>query len=112
MTITAVQVLEMWRDGFASGNADPVAEILTDDFLFVGSDGATRSKEETLQWVSTTPELVMSDFEVLYENEDVLVGAHSVVRSGGRGNGTVMFFARKEIGKISYWRVQRSTTTE
>ena len=111
MTNIGLKTLEMWRDGFAGENSDAIAEIMTDDFIFVGSNGDTRSREETLNWVSTTPDLVMSDLEVLYENDEVLVGLHSVVRSGGRGTAKVMFFARIEDGKLSFWRVNRADTT-
>ena len=108
---TALKVLEMWRDGFANGNPEPISEIITDDFIFVNTTGDTRSREETLNWVATTPELVMSDLEVLYENAEVMVGLHNVVRSGGRGTGKVMFFAQIEGGKLSSWRVNRADTT-
>ena len=111
MSITALKVLEMWRDGFANGNSSPISEIITDDFIFVNTTGDTRSREETLNWVATTPDLVMSDLQVLYENDEVMVGLHNVVRSGGRGTGKVMFFARIEGGKLSSWRVNRADTT-
>jgi len=100
MTITGLKTLEIWRDGFASGNSDPVSEIITDDFIFVSTNGDTRSREGTLNWVSTTPDLAMADFEVLYENDEALVGCHSVVRSGVPAK--VMFFARIEDGKLSF----------
>jgi hypothetical protein len=109
MTNIGLKTLEMWRDGFAGENSDAIAEIMTDGFIFVGSNGATRSREETLNWISTTPDLVMSDLEVLYENDEVLVGLHSVVRAGVPGK--IMFFARIEDGKFSFWRVNRADTT-
>ena len=111
MSISAVKVFEMWRDGFPNGNSGSVSEIITDDFIFDSTTGATRSREETLNWVATTPDLVMSDLQVLYENDEVMVGLHNVVRSGGRGTGKVMFFARIEGGKISSWTVNRADTT-
>jgi len=111
MTITALKVLETWRDGFANGNSDPFSEIITDDFIFVNTTGDTRSREETLNWISSeTDNVRMADFEVLYENDEVMVGLHSVVRRGV--NSKVMFFARIEGGKISSWRVHRAISTE
>ena len=106
MTITGLKTLEIWRDGFASGNSDSVSEIITDDFIFVSTNGDTRSREETLNWVSTTPDLVMADFEVLYENDEVVMGFH-MVSVPESPLSKLMFFARKEHGKFSYWRVHR-----
>ena len=111
MTITGLKTLEIWRDGFASGNSDPVSEIITDDFIFVSTNGDTRSREETLNWVSTTPDLVMADFEVLYENDEVVMGFH-MVSVPESPLSKVMFFARKEHGKFSYWRVHRLLISE
>lgn len=111
MTITALKVLEIWRDGFANSNSDSFSEIITDDFIFIGTTGDTRSREETLNWISSeTDNVRMADFEVLYENDEVMVGLHSVVRRGV--NGKVMFFARMEDGKLASWRTHRAISTE
>jgi len=101
MTITGLKALEIWRDCFVSGNSDSVAEIITDDFVFVRDDdegyiNASTSRDETLSWISNT-KVRISDFDVLYENDEVVMGFHMVL----------MFFARKEHGKFSYWRVHR-----
>ena len=104
MAIRAIEACEAFRNGFLSGNSAPLAEMLNEDFIFIGPTG-TRSKEETLNWVSSTPDLQQGDTEVLYENDDVLVGLFDLVRSQGRGTARVMFFARLKNGKLSYWRV-------
>ena len=109
MAIKAIEACEAFRSGFLSGNSDPLAEILNEDFIFIGPTG-TRSKEETLNWVSSTPDLQQGDAEVLYENDDVLVGLFDLVRSQGRGTARVMFFARLRNGKLSYWRVHLAPT--
>ena len=36
MSIEAFKVLEVWGEGFSTGNSGPLAEILHDDFLYVG----------------------------------------------------------------------------
>ena len=110
MAINALGVLEAWRQGFLSGNSDPLSEMLHDDFIFIGPT-MTRSKEETLHWVSTTPEMRLSDTEVLYENDEVFVGFFNVVRSEGRGTGRTMFFGRFKEGKVSYFRAHMAPTS-
>ena len=105
MTIKALEALKIWKEGFASQNSDAVSKIITDDFIFIGGTSGQRSREETLNWVSSTPDLIMDDLEVLYENDEVMVCLHSVVRAGV--NGQVMAFARKQDDKVSYWRVVR-----
>ena len=111
MTIKAIDVCEAWGQGFLTGNSDPLAEMLHDDFIFVGPT-TTRSREETLHWVSSTPEMRLSDTEILYENDEVFVGFHNVVRSEGRGTGRAMFFARLKDDKVAYWRVHLAPTSD
>jgi len=82
MTITGLKALEIWRDCFVSGNSDSVAEIITDDFVFVRDDDegytdASTSRDETLSWISNT-KVRISDFDVLYENDEVVMGFHMV----------------------------------
>ena len=110
MAINALEVLEAWRQGFLSGNSDPLSEMLHDDFIFIGPT-MTRSKEETLHWVSNTPDLQQSESEILYENDEVVMGFH-MVSVPESPLSKVMFFARKEHGKFSYWRVHRLLISE
>ena len=110
MSIEAFKVLEVWGEGFSTGNSGPLAEILHDDFLYVGPT-LNRSKEETLHWVSTTPEMRLSDTEVFYENDEVFVGFFNIVRSEGRGTGWTMCFGRFKEGKVSYFRAHMAPTS-
>ena len=105
MTITALEVLKIWQEGFTNGNSGSLSEIITDDFKFVGQTTGTRNREETLNWVSNTPELILDNLEVLYENHEVMVCLHSMAR--GETKGQVMAFGRLRDGKISYWTVVR-----
>lgn len=109
MAINALGVLEAWRQGFLSGNSDPLSEMLHDDFIFIGPT-MTRSKEETLHWVSNTPDLQQSESEILYENDEVFIGLHDIVRSEGRGTANIMFFGRFKDGKVSFFRAHRMIT--
>lgn len=108
MSITGLEFLKMWQEGFASGNSDTLSEIITDDFKFVGQTTGTRNRQETLDWVSSAAGMQMSDPEVLYENHEVLVCIHTIERgSPYNDKGRVMAFARKEGDKLSYWTVVR-----
>ena len=105
MSINALEALKVWQDGFASENSDSLSKIITDDFIFVGQTTGTRIREETLDWVSSTPDLKSDNLEVMYENGEVMVCLHNMERAGVKG--TVMAFARIEGGKLSYWTVVR-----
>ena len=111
MAIKAIGVLEAWRQGFLSGNSDPLSEVLHDDFIFTGPSG-NRSKQETLDWVSSTPDLKQSESEILYENDEMFVGLHDIIRSQGRGTAKIMFFARFTEEKVSYFRVHLVPTED
>jgi len=106
MAITGLEVLKIWQDVLVGGNSDSLAEIITDDFVFVRTDGASLSRDETLNWVSNT-EVRISDFEVLYENNEVVFGLHTAIRSPGAPSSQIVFLARKEHEKFSYWQVRR-----
>ena len=105
MPITALKALEIWMDAFLSGNSDSLAEIITDDFVFVSPSSEGRSRDETLTFTENAG-VRISDFDVVYENHEVVFGFHSIQRSDGPLS-KVTFFARKEDGKFSYWRTIR-----
>ena len=63
-----------------------------------------------LEWVESF-EGRIDDFKKLYENDEVLVGTHSVSAYSDEQASIVMFFATlKGYGKISSWRIHRSFT--
>ena len=81
MKITAKQALEAFQESFVNQNSAPIAELLSDDFVCVSSKNETQTKEEMLEWVASF-EGRIADFETLYENDEVLVGTHSVSAYG------------------------------
>ena len=95
MSITATQVLEVYQKSFVNGDAMPLKVITTDNFEFVMTDGTSMSKEETLNWVSNT-KFRIDDFNTLYENNEVLVGLHSVSEPD-HSLSQVMVFAKLRI---------------
>ena len=109
---SGTELFNAWKEGFEKKDSSKLAELLTDDFQMVSRPG-TRSKQETLDWTSAggNPS-VIDNLKVLYENDEVFVGFHNVVRSGGRGNGRAMFFARLKDDKVLYWRVHLAPTSD
>ena len=81
MKITAKQALEAFQESFVNQNSAPIAELLSDDFVCVSSKNETQTKEEMLEWVASF-EGRIENFETLYENNEVLVGTHSVSAYG------------------------------
>ena len=105
MAVTGLRALEIWRDCLEDGNSDSLAEIITDDFVFVSPNGDTRSRDETLTFTESAG-VHIDDFDVVYDNHEIAFGFHSTQRpEGPLSNAT--FFARKEDGKFSYWRTSR-----
>ena len=105
MAITGLQGLKIWQGCLDNGTSDSLAEIITDDFVFVSPNGDTRSRDETLTFTENAG-VRISDFDVVYENHEVVFGFHSTQRPDGPLS-KVTFFARKEDGKFSYWRTIR-----
>ncbi len=108
MKISARQALEAFKESFFKQTSEPIAELISDDFVFINSRNETQTKDEMLEWVAGF-EGRIGDFVTLYENDEVLVGTHSVSAYGEESESKVMFFATvKGYGKISSWQINRS----
>ena len=106
MSITATQLLKVYQESFVNGDAKPLKVITTDDFEFVMTDGTICPKRKRWTGVSNT-KFRSDDFNTLYENDEVLVGLHSVSELA-HSLSQVMFFAQMKDRKISFWRVHRA----
>ena len=108
MKISAKQALESFQESFVKQTSEPIAELISDDFVFISSKNETQTKDEMLEWVASL-EGRIGDFVTLCENDELLVGTHSVSAYGEESESKVMFFATvKGYGKISSWQVNRS----
>lgn len=67
-----------WKEGFANKDSSKLAELLTDDFQFVGATtGRNETKQNTLDRVNANPRsLAFDNLEVIYENDEVGVVLH------------------------------------
>jgi len=104
---SATEFFNTWNDGFAKKDSSRLAELLTDDFQFVGSQ-STRSRQETLDWTAGGGNggSKLDNLEVLYENNEMAVVCHSA-NSIDLGEGRVMAVYTKKDGKFSHIRMVR-----
>ena len=108
MKITVLKALEAFQESFFKQDPGLLVELLSDDFVWYSSDGETLSRKDTLEWVANYGARI-ANFESLYENNEVLVGIHSVTAGGDFGPSTIMFFATlKDYEKIASWKIHRS----
>ena len=105
--VSATEFFNTWNDSFAKRDSSQLAELLTDDFQFVGSQ-STRSRQETLDWTSGGGNggSKLDNLEVLYENDEMAVVCHSA-NSIDLGEGRVMAVYTKKDGKFSHIRMVR-----
>ena len=93
-------LLQAYIDAWSSGNAEAIAELIHDDFVFdphVG--GVTMGKSDLVGFVGN--DMVRGEHErVLYENDEVGV-MHSIAHfANGSASEAVLSFARFKDGKI------------
>ena len=93
-------LLQAYIDAWSSGNAEAIAELIHDDFVFdphVG--GVTMGKSDLVGFVGN--DMVRGEHErVLYENDEVGV-MHSIAHfANGSPSEAVLSFARFKDGKI------------
>ena len=110
--VSVSELWQTWQEGFAKKDSSKLAEFLTDDFEMVGASG-TRSRQQTLDWVSAGGSPTSIDkLEVLFENDDNATVVHDAdtvaATTGVFGKGQAMVFYAKRGDKISQCRVVRT----
>ena len=92
------ELFNTWKEGFANKDSSKLADLLTDDFQFVGKT-RNMNKQEALDWTAAggSPTTIDDNLQVLYENDDVAVIVHGVNGDGS----TVMGLYTKRDDKIS-----------
>ena len=105
----ALDFLTTLKDGLNNKDSSQCGNIMADDWQFVASGtiarGIPRDKPNTLDWISGGGnQIIIDNFEILYENDEVAVGTHTAIRgeSFGNPNGIVMFCGSKRGDKFSY----------
>ena len=66
---------EKWDKAFDARDRDAFAALLDDEFVFVRhQSGKEMPKEEMLNmWTSDGPRVVLNNYRVIYENDDIVV---------------------------------------
>ena len=66
---------EKWDKALDSRDRDALAALLDDEFVFVRhQSGKEISKEDMLNmWTSDGPRVVLNNYRVIYENDDIVV---------------------------------------
>ena len=107
--VSVAEVFKTWQEGFANKDSSKLAELLTDDFQFVGATtGRNETKQNTLDRVNANPRsLAFDNLEVIYENDEVGVVLFDSP-SPELGKGKVMAVYTKKDGKFSQARVIRA----
>ena len=104
--VAVTEAWKAWQEGFTNKDSSRLAELLTDDFQFVGKSG-TRNRQETLDWTAGGGnQTVLDNLEVLYENNEVAVTCHSANSTLGK-DGLVMALYTKRGDKFSHCRIVR-----
>ena len=53
MKISAKQALEAFQESFVKQTSAPIAELISDDFVYFSSKNETQTKDEMLEWVAS-----------------------------------------------------------
>ena len=106
--VAVSELWNTWKEGFANKDSTKLAELLTDDFQFVGATtGRNETKQNTLDWVNANPRsMAFDNLEVIYENDDVAVVLHDA--NSGSDNGKVMAVYTKKGDRFTQARVMRA----
>ena len=107
--VSVSELWNTWKEGFANKDSSKLAELLTDDFQFVGATtGRNETKQNTLDRVNANPRsLAFDNLEVIYENDEVgVVLFDSPSPELGKGKGMAVY--TKKDGKSSQARVIRA----
>ena len=102
---SAIELFKAWKEGFDNKDSSKLAGFLTDDFEMV-TPSTTLSRQGFLDWVSAggSP-TVPSNYEVIYENDEVAAVYHDVQSANAAVGTKAMCVGSKRDGKFSVWRV-------
>ena len=106
------EFLQTLSAGFSSKDSSGVEKFITDDFECIATF-RNMSRQVYLDWVgSGGSPTTISDFEPIYENDEVAVIYHNIDTHDLAGNarpGRLMCCGSKRDGKFYVWRVARAS---
>ena len=74
--------------------------------MLINNADEENNRAEVLDW-SANGGLRISNFQTIYEDENVFCAKHSVTQEN-TGPSNVMVFAKHENGKVTFWKVHRA----
>ena len=104
--VSVLEFLQFGEKALANKDSSGVEKYITDDFEMV-TPATTLSRQAFLDWVASggSP-TVPSNYEVIYENDEVAVVQHSA--NNNNNNGMAMTVYTKKDVKFSQARVVRA----
>ena len=102
----AEKILAAWDKTMETGDTEHLSEFLSDDFVFINNVDEENNRAEVLDW-SANGGLRISNFQTIYEDENVFCAKHSVTQEN-TGPSNVMVFAKHESGKVTFWKIHRA----
>ncbi len=83
--------------------------MLAADLVFENREGKRETKSEVLKWAKEGG-FAIDEFNVFHEDENVICGTHTY-EAEGEPNLILMFFAKFENGKCTFWKVHGAPQT-
>lgn len=103
MTYSAARALEAWRSALSHGDTTELDAMLAANLVFENSSGNRETKPEVLEWAGAGG-FSISLLSVYHEDERTICGTHTH-ETEGEPNRIMMFFARFENGRCTFWKV-------
>jgi|AJXC01.1.fsa_nt_gi hypothetical protein len=97
---------EKWDKAFDAKDRDALAALLDDEFVFVRhQSGKEIPKEDMLNmWTSDGPRVVLNNYRVIYENDDIVV-THRFVDFPSGDKEAVLGVINLKTVKESEWKL-------
>ena len=103
--VSTSEVWAIWQEAFNAKDSSRLAHLLSDDYVLI-TPAATRNKQEALDWVDSDVSPVISNLQIIYENDEVVVCYHDADGGDPEGNArsfTVMCCGKKRDGQFYEW---------
>ena len=107
--VSVLEFLQFGEKALANKDSSGVEKYITDDFEMV-TPSTTLSRQGFLDWVASggSP-TVPSNYEVIYENDEVAAVYHDVQSANAAVGTKAMCVGSKRDGKFSVWGVASKT---
>ena len=99
MPINFKTYTDLWIKAVNDKKTEGLSQVLSDDFVWSNERmNYVANKQETIDWCKNT-NLTGAPFKAYYENNEVMVGIHTV-KEPNEPDSSVMFIAKIKDGKV------------